>query len=75
MYKKIYEYIVENNLIESERFYKELKKFNNDFESGFESYKETRERLEKLLKMNKGLEELEDMQEFLWEKIYGKNVI
>lgn len=72
MYGKIYDYIIDIDIREKEYFFKDMQEFIIDYQNGFESCKELGKRLEKLAEESKKLEELEDIEDFLWEKIYQK---
>jgi hypothetical protein len=72
MYKKIYDYIVSIDMEEREDYSNNIEKFINEYQNGMESYKQIGERLESLLKENKKFEELEVMENFLWNKVYNK---
>ena len=70
MYKRIYDYIVNIEEKERETYFQHMERFINSYENGFESYKEIGIELSKLLEENKKFEELEEMEDFLWHKIY-----
>ena len=72
MYKKIYDYIVSIDIEKREIYFEKMRRFYDNFESGFQDYKEIGKRLEELLADNRELEELEDMENFLWGKVYNK---
>jgi hypothetical protein len=72
MYKKIYEYLIDIEEKERESYHENIRNFIEDYESGFEDYKEIGKRLTSLLEENKKFEELEDMENFLWKKVYEK---
>lgn len=72
MYKKIYDYLIDIEQTERETYHENILKFIEDYENGFEDYKEIGKRLSKLLEENKKFEELEDMENFLWKKVYIK---
>lgn len=72
MYKKIYDYLIDIEQTERETYHEHVRKFIEDYENGFEDYKEIGKRLSKLLEENKKFEELEDMENFLWKKVYIK---
>lgn len=72
MYKKIYDYIVSIDIEKREIYFEKMRRFYDNFESGFQDYKEIGKILEELLADNRELEELEDMENFLWGKVYNK---
>ena len=71
MYKKIYDYIVDIDIKEREDYFKKIENFISEYQNGMESYKQIGERLSSLLNENKKFEELEDMENFLWGKVYN----
>ena len=78
MYKKIYDYIVNIDITERENYFKHIDNFINDYQNNEMcdditnfSYKKLGERLSSLLKENKKFEELEVMENFLWNKVYN----
>lgn len=72
MYKKIYEYIVDIEIKEREDYHKHMENFIEEYENGIETYEQIGEKLSKLLEETRKFEELEDMENFLWEKVYNK---
>lgn len=70
MYKKIYEFIIDVELKEREDYHEHINEFIEEYENGFETYKDIDKKLSKLLEETKKFEELEDMESFLWEKVY-----
>ena len=72
MYRKIYEYIVDIEIKERENYHEHIEKFIEEYENGIETYEQIGEKLSKLLKETRKFEELEDMENFLWEKVYNK---
>ena len=71
MYRKIYEYIVDIEIREREDYHEHIEKFIEEYENGIETYEQIGEKLSKLLKETRKFEELEDMENFLWEKVYS----
>ena len=72
MYRKIYEYIVDIEIREREDYHEHIGNFIEEYENGIETYKQIGEKLSKLLEETRKFEELEDMENFLWEKVYNK---
>ena len=73
MYKKIYDYIVNIEDKEREFYFEHIDKFMKDYENGFESYKEFGKRLNELVNENKKFEDLEEIENFLYKKIYNND--
>ena len=75
MYKEIYEYLCKIDLEKREIADGKMQKFikdYNDYEFCGNNYnKNVREQLEMLTKEFKQMEELEEMRNFLWNKIYN----
>lgn len=71
MYKKIYDYIVSIDIEEREDYFNNIDNFISEYQNGMESYKQIGDRLSSLLKETRKFEELEDMEDFLWDKVYN----
>lgn len=74
MEKDIYNFLIESELKEREEINKEMERFIKDWEDenfiGENYYKNISNKLEMILNQYKKMAQLEEMQNYLWNKVY-----